>query len=67
MGRQRQDFNVKFYSLKKKIDFDDDEITNLVSKFSGQYRFLTTYSDEEQRFMYKINQGRLTVFCIVFV
>ena len=25
------------------------------------------YSDEEQRFMYKINQGHLTVFCIVFV
>ena len=24
-------------------------------------------SDEEQRFMYKINQGHLTVFCIVFV
>jgi hypothetical protein len=36
-----------------------------VSKFSGQYRFLTTYSDEEQKFMYKINQGRLIVFCIV--
>ena len=25
------------------------------------------FSDEEQRFMYKINQGHLTVFCIVFV
>ena len=24
-------------------------------------------SDEERRFMYKINQGHLTVFCIVFV
>ena len=26
-----------------------------------------TYSDEEQKCMYKINQGHLTVFCIVFV
>ena len=26
-----------------------------------------SYSDEERRFMYKINQGHLTVFCIVFV
>ena len=25
------------------------------------------YSDEERWFMYKINQGHLTVFCIVFV
>ena len=25
------------------------------------------HSDEERRFMYKINQGHLTVFCIVFV
>ena len=24
-------------------------------------------SDEEQRFMYKINQGHLTTYCIVFV
>ena len=26
-----------------------------------------SYSDEEWRFMYKINQGHLTIFCIVFV
>ena len=26
-----------------------------------------SYSDEKRRFMYKINQGHLTVFCIVFV
>ena len=26
-----------------------------------------SHSDEERRFMYKINQGHLTVFCIVFV
>ena len=26
-----------------------------------------TYLNEEQRFMYKINQGYLTIFCIVFV
>ena len=26
-----------------------------------------SYSDEERRFMYKINLGHLTVFCIVFV
>ena len=29
--------------------------------------FLSVHSDEERRFMYKINQGHLTVFCIVFV
>ena len=29
--------------------------------------FESTNSDEERRFMYKNNQGHLTVFCIVFV
>ena len=28
---------------------------------------MSSNSDEERRFMYKINQGHLTVFCIVFV
>ena len=28
---------------------------------------LAKNSDEERRFMYKFNQGHLTVFCIVFV
>ena len=27
----------------------------------------STYSDDERRFMYKINKGHLTVFCIIFV
>ena len=34
---------------------------------SCKFLMLFCHSDEERRFMYKINQGHLTVFCIVFV
>ena len=34
---------------------------------SNVNQLLLDNSDEERRFMYKINQGHLMVFCIVFV
>ena len=39
----------------------------LKTSFNWEFFSFLTNLDEERRFMYKINQGHLTVFCIVFV
>ena len=52
--------NENIYSLYPHIKpAHNESLASMVLKF--------IYSDEEWRFMYKINQGHLTAFCMVFV
>ena len=58
-----------FYKIDSLTDSDSESLVNNCYEnwaTSNNDIFIQNL-DEEQRFMYKINQGHLTIFCIVFV
>ena len=56
----------QLYKIQKSAEQKNTQIGAVVTS-SWRHQKTVINSDEERRFMYKINQGHLTIFCIVFV
>jgi hypothetical protein len=57
------------FTLRGLVSCDANKTSSELPLIDSLVDLIMTFfhSDKEQRFMYKINQGHLTVFCIVFV